>query len=171
MFDPQIKLLSCVKIDWKEFNTTVSHLDKRPDRELSQYPVSFTDDTKYLLYLANLNGISLNNPTSVLNNLPNELLEYLHYTFMVACDRETYVKFAESSRLQIVPVETGDMYLLLVAGTFFTWYNTITLSLLRKESLLINKFLIHFEQNGLKEIFSKYKKVIQINGTFLLEHK
>ena len=153
---PQIELLSSVKINWPAFRATIDKaLNERPDRILAQYPVAFSDDAEFLLYLASLNGISINNPLDVLRTLPHDMLAYLHYTVMVACDVETCKQFSESTRLNIITKQKDIVYILLVTGPMTLWFDTIVLNLTRdwkyakSTRFLIDKLLLLFEKQGL----------------------
>ena len=176
--DPQIELLSSVQINWPAFRATIDRaMNTRPDRVLSQYPVDFKDDAEFLLYLANVAGISIANPLNVLRTLPHGFLNYLHYTMMIACDGKTYNEFNSNTRLDIIVRQVDINYILLVTGPLAIWYDTIVLNLARdwkysaSTRLLIDKLLLLFDKQGLKELFANYNRKPLNDGTFLLEFK
>lgn len=175
---PQIEILTSVKVNWPSFKATIEKaLGERPDRVLAQYPVTFTEDAEYLLYLADLSGISIKNPLDVLRNIPHNLLEYLHYTMMIACSDRTYKEFATNTRLNIISKQVDVTHILLVAGPMALWYDTIVFNLAKDwkytadTRLLIDKILLTFDKQGLKELFAKFNRRPMKDGTFLLERK
>ena len=176
--NPEVEILSAVQVNWPSFKSTLDKgLGERHDRILAQCPVPITEDAEFLLYLAALQDISLSNPLNVLRTLPHELMEYLHYTFMVVCDEQTYLEFRQGTNLQIVVKKKDEMYFLLVAGPLTQWFRTIVLNLTRSRKyttltrVLIDKFLLILEKRGLKEVFSNYIKKPEKDGTFYLEQK
>lgn len=176
--NPEVELLSAVQVNWPSFKSTLDKgLDERHDRILAQCPVPISEDAEFLLYLAALTGIPVNNPLDVLRTLPHEMMDYLHYTFMVACDEQTCNEFMFSTKLQVITKKRDEICFMLVAGPFTDWFNTIVLNLAKKRRyttytrVLINKFLILFERRGLQEVFNNYAKKPKGDGTFYLELK
>ena len=176
--NPQVEILSAIQIDWPSFKATLDKaLNERPDRILAQYPVPIKEDAEYLLYIASLVGIPIHNPLDTLRNLPHNLLDFLHYTMLIACGELTYKEFLSCTRLNIVAKQVDLAHILLVAGPMTMWYDTVIFNLSKDwkysvdTRILIDKILLTFEKRGLKELFANFNRKPLKDGTFLLEHK
>jgi hypothetical protein len=174
--DPQIHLASVTCIDWPTFRSVINKVfGKQPDA-IVQCPVPLFEDQEYLLYLAWLSGIDISNPAGVLRHLPFNLLEYIHYTFMIWCDASLSYEFRNCSNLSMIMVNARDAQLILATGTLDMWFSMLTLNLTREKissqmRLLCDKFLLVFEKRGLQDLFAQYQKISQNDSTFLLEYK
>jgi len=176
--DPQVEIISRAAINWPSFKATMNKvLDSRPDYILGSQ-VTVKEDPELLLYLAAMFGISIKNNMQALREIPHHLLEFLHYTFMVACNDRSFNEFTRATRLSIVVNATlPDVNFVLVTGTLATWYNTITLNLAKDwkyspdTRLLINKILLLFERQGLGPLFDNYEKSMCKDGTFFLKKR
>jgi hypothetical protein len=172
--NPEVEILSVVKVNWPAFKSTTSEAQNmRPDTILAQCPVPLSEDAEFLIHLAYLSGIPIDNPLNVLRTLPHHLLDYLHYTMMIACDNETRELFMSMVRLQIVVVRRLEYNILLVTGPLSEWYNTATISKYNNFNLrvLIDKVILLFEKQGLKQLFARFEKRQIGDGTFALEYK
>lgn len=173
LIDPQIHLLSQTVIDFEMLKLTCKNVDLRPEYVITQYPVSFSTDAKYLLYLTSLSGLSIKEPKTALRNLPYFILRFLSYTIMIACDKNISSEFSRGSKCDLITVEHRDMYLILATGNLSEWLDTIIMNSNKQSDLLLlmDKLILFFEKRGLGDLFFKYKKLPQKDGTFLLEKK
>jgi hypothetical protein len=171
---PEISLLSVTNFDWPTFRGTVDKaLNMRPDIDIGKLPINLSDDAKLLLNIAAFYGHSIDSPLYTLRYLPLEFMNYLSYTFFIACDTDTWEEFIFSNNLTIIRQDS----LILATGTLSKWYQTIVNNLNRDwefkhdTRVLFCKLMIFFEKRGLGFLFETYIKKVQEDFTFLLEEK
>lgn len=171
---PEVELLSAVSLRWPSFRATMDKaLKLRPEYVINNLPIELSDDCIILLNIAAFYGWQINNPLSTLRNLPPLFMEYLHYTFMLACDEHT------QNQIQFHNITTiNNSDIIIATGSLDSWYQLIVNNLSRnwnysfEAKVLLCKILLTFErERGLKFIFESYKKKMQSDQTFLLEDK
>lgn len=175
---PEIGLLTVTQIDWPTFRATMDKvLSLRPDTDINRLPVDLSEDAKILLNIAAYYGWKIENPLGVLRRLPPMFMEYLSYSFFIACDNSTWEEFNPTSNLNIIKRELPECLLLITTGTLAAWYQTIITNLerdwqyTRETRLLFDKIMITFERRGLNYLFESYRKKVLEDHTFLLEKK
>lgn len=175
---PEIGLLTVTQIDWPTFRATMDKVLKlRPDEGINRLPVNLSDDAKILLNIAAYYGWKMNNPLDVLRRLPPIFMEYLSYSFFIACNNKVWEEFNPNSNLNIIRRELPECLLLITSGTLSIWYSTIVTNLERdweyshETRILFCKLMIAFEKRGLNFLFENYKKKVQKDYTWLLEKK
>ena len=167
----EIELLSVVKINWDSFRSTMDKYCQRPHLHKN---IELSEDAEYLLNIATFNNISYRDPLTLLRRYPHHLLEFLHYSFMVACPEPVYEDFNLKTRLGIITQKTPEKVCLsLVTGSLSNWYTTIIYNLQEQSPIteLIDRFYLAFEKRGLVYLFEKYNKRITKEGLFLLEKR
>ena len=173
MITPEVELLSRSEFNWISFRATMDKaLKLRPDIDINKLPIELSDDAKILLNIAIFFGYSSNDPVKLLRDIPPLFMNFLTYTFMIACDEDTWTEFHAT----IDAIRTG--HIVLATGTLAHWHQTIITNLSRNWNysqntlILYDKILLVFErQCGLRLIFEKYRKKLNADGTFLLEVK
>lgn len=176
---PEIGLLSATQFNWPVFRATIDKsLNMRPDIDINKLPVDFSEDALVLLNIAAYYGWPIENPLNVLRDIPPLFMQYLQYSFFIACDHVTWSEFNPDSNIIIVSQELPECLLLIATGTLNNWYQSIVTNLGRdwefshETRFLFDKILITFErERGLGFVFEKYKKKMQSDQTFLLEKK
>jgi hypothetical protein len=175
-----IEIVSRSKIEWPLLRKTISDATGlQPSSSIRQSHVKFSDAAEALIFGAYLIlDITDEDPHDVLLNLPRECLEYLHYTFLIACSRDTVDDLREKTNANYIMLDVGSSYCVLGTGPLSVWYDAITLNLtyprmswkgFHGTRLLLNKMLYLFEKEGLQALFSKYNKKQLPDKTFLLE--
>lgn len=175
---PEVELLSNVQYSWISFRAT---LDKvagvRPGETINRLPIELSEDAKVLLYVCALAGQSIDQPIRVLELIPQQYMGFLHYSFLIACDRETWNEFQMCTRAQTMVTECLDYYFVVASGTLDVWYNTIITHLGRDwgycfgTRILIGKIMVTLERRGLQAVFNRYRKKMLKDNSFLLEYR
>lgn len=169
-------IVSRTRVEWPVLRKTVSQATGfQPSSRIAQCPVSFSEQAEYLLFAAYLIlDITEEDPHNLLLNLPREAMDFLHYTFLIACDADTASDLREKTRAHYTMTDLGRGYCILGTGPLSVWYDAIMLNLTQpraawKETrLLLNKMLLLFEKEGLQALFP-HKNVLP-DKTFLLEN-
>lgn len=179
---PEIISVSRVKVDWPLLRKAVSQATGlRPSDRIAQSPVKFTEAAEYLLFAAYLYlDVSEDDPHKILLNLPRECLDFLHYSFLIACDRDVIEDLREKTRAHYTMTDVGRGYCVLGTGPLSVWHDAIVLNLTHPTAnlkgfqgtrLLLNKLMLFFEKEGLQALFRDTTKKQLPDKTFLLEHK
>jgi hypothetical protein len=164
-----VHILAKSKYDWDSLRATVDKImPDRPDNIINSSPVNFSDEAITLLYLGCLYGYDISNATGYLKNCPRNLMSYLNYTFMVACDNDEYENLMYITHLDIIRVKNNNFNFLIVSGPLSEWFDTIIQG---NDHLIYNQFYILLEREGLGFIFSNYRKIPSANTLFKLEKK
>jgi len=171
---PEIELLSVVEINWDTLRGTLDKvLSIRPDLVINKLPIELSQDAEVLLNIAAFYGWDISNPLSTLRSIPSFFMEFLHYSFIIGCDKEHW-DILQTARV----TEIINKDLIIVTGSLAAWHDTIILNLGRDwgysyESIyLLDKLILILERSrGLNLIFEKYKKKLKPDYTFLLEKK
>ena len=170
---PELHLISATSYDFKSLKATLDRVLKLRTDE--SYPVNFSEDAQVLLNIALFFGWNMKNPLNILRHVPDLFMQYVSYTFMIACDIKTWDEL-QTVKLSIVSRELVDCHLFIVTGTLAHWFQTITLNIGRdwgysfEAKFLIDKIVLILErERGLKQLFENYNKKFQKDQTFLLE--
>jgi hypothetical protein len=180
--NPEIIPVSRVKVDWPTLRKNVSQATGlRPSDRIAQSPVKFTEAAEYLLFAAYLYlDITEDDPHRVLLNLPRECLDFLHYSFLIACERSIIEDLREKTRAHYTMTDVGRGYCVLGTGPLSVWYDAVVLNLTHPQlalkgmgptRVLFNKLMLFFEKEGLQALFRDTAKKQLPDKTFLLEHK
>lgn len=177
--NPEVILISRVEVDWPTLRKNISVvLNRSPSDFIAQSPVKFTPAAEYLIFAAYLKYEFKNkDPLQILRTLPHEILNFLHYSFLVACDKETYENIRDYTGIIWCPIKVYDNYCILGTGSLFDWWYYITLHLSqsinysREYRIFLDKVLLLLEKEGLRELFNDYSKKALPDKTFLLEQK
>ncbi len=138
-------------------------MDKYQPTRLADLDVSA--DAELLLYFGMLAGYPVDNYAKFLRTCPQDIMEMLHYSFMIEGDAPTLYHV---SRCLIISKEK----ILVVTGTLDLWFSTIIRGLNKpnESNLIFNQLYAAFCRRGLNLIFDNYRKVVN-KDTFLLEKK
>ena len=176
---PEIITVSHTVVDWPMLKKNVSAaLGQSPFRASDQCPVPLSEAAELLICVAIMKHSFTGDALSILRSMPLDCMEYLHYTFLIACDEKAYVALLNLSNITFTTQRVNDnVYCILGTGPLSAWflYTTLTLSSKFLENtnyrVLFDKLLILLEQEGLGELFNDYKKISLQDKTFKLEHK
>lgn len=179
---PEIVPVSRVMVDWKLLRKTVFDVTGlQPSSIIAQSPVKFTEVAEYLLFVAYLYlDITDEKPYNVLLSLPRECMEYVHYTFLIGCDRDVVEDLREKTRAHYTLTDVGKGYCVLGTGSLSIWYDAIILNLTHPRlalkasygtRILFDKLMLFLEKEGLSQLFSNYIKMPLKDKTFMLEGK
>jgi hypothetical protein len=180
--NPEILPVTSTQIDWPNLRKSVANATGiRPSDIIAQSPVKFSEKAEFLLFTAYLYLDSTEeNPHTLLLNLPRECLEFLHYTFIIACGPDTINDLREKTRAHYTMTDLGKGYCVLGTGPLSVWFDAITLNLIHpymntkgyySTRIIFDKLMLFFEKEGLSAIFSKYIKKSLPDKTFLLGNK
>jgi hypothetical protein len=177
----EVVIVSRTVVDWPLLRKTVSQVTGlRPSEHISQSPVTFTEQAEALIFAAYLylDTPSATDPHKMLSNLPRECLDFLHYTFLIGCDRDVVDDLREKTRAHYSMVDVGRGYCILGTGGLSVWYDAIVLNLtnpnmalksVSNTRLLLDKLLLLLCKEGLHALFSQYTRKQLPDRTFLLE--
>lgn len=177
---PEVILISRIDVDWPTLRKNIHVASgQSPSNLIAQCPVKFSQAAEYLVFAACLKYNFVNkDPLQILRTLPHEILNFLHYSFLFACDSETYNTLRILNDIVLAQIQVSDgVYCILGTGTLFDWKEAITLHLSHRViyeknyRILFDKLLILMEQEGLGELFSEYRKKSLPDKTFVLEKK
>lgn len=179
---PEIIPVSRVKVDWPLLRKTASQATGlRPSGRIAQSPVKFSEAAEYLLFAAYLYlDTQEDDPHRILLNLPRECLDFLHYSFMIACGPDTVNDLREKTRAHYTMTDMGRGYCVLGTGPLSVWYDAVVLNLTHPQMafksmantrLLLDKLMLFFEKEGLQALFRDTTKKQLPDKTFLLERK
>jgi hypothetical protein len=166
---PEVALLSAIQINWPSFRSTMDKsLELRPESVINRLPIKLSDDAVFLLNLIAFHGLSISSPLLALKYSVPLVTDYLHYTFMIACE-EIDIQFNN-----ITIMRNGNI--IIATGPLTAWYHFIVNNLNKnykitnEERILVGKLLLILErERGLGVLFEKHRKKLQPDGTFLLE--
>ena len=172
---PDLIIVSRTKIEWPILRKTVFHATGfQPSSVIAQCPVNFSEQAEYLLFAAYLIlDVTDEDAHNLLLNLPREALDFLHYTFLIACDENVAIDLREKTRAHYTMTDIGKGYCILGTGPLSVWYDAIVLNLthtrisMNNTRILLNKMMLLFEKEGLHALFPN--KNMLADGTFLLE--
>lgn len=176
---PEIILISKPEIDMDSLKRNISSgFSAQCIRMIDQYPVKLSEVAQYLILVRYIYTVSYENKdlVNVLRTIPHKCLDSLHYTFVIACDYETYMGLLNITNCTLFGQYVNhDNYFVLGTGTLAEWYNTIVQKdykiiegPVRK---LLNKLLYVFEREGLQMLFDNYRKFKLSDGSLILLEK
>lgn len=170
---PELLPVTSVKVNWPVLRKTVSQVTGlQPSSQVASSPIQFSEPAEFLLFAAYLSNIT-GDPHNVLLTLPRECMNFLHYTFLIACDEDTTRDLRERTRAHYTMTDVRNGYCILGTGPLSVWHDAVVLNLTHPRSLvagtriLLDKLLLFFEREGLHALFPN-KKSLE-DGTFLLE--
>lgn len=111
---------------------------------------------------------------TVVENTRNADFElfFLHYTFMCRASEGVCQEIRDRTKLDVCQAEGGDLF--LVAGTLAEWKRAVAIccseKALQHTRLLFDKILLHFEREGVGQVWFDYKKKMLPDKTFLLTY-
>lgn len=175
--DSNLIIVSRVKVEWPVLRKTISQVTGlQPSSMIDQCPVNFSPNAEFLLFAAYLILNSTEeDPHNLLINLPREAMDFLHYTFLIACNTDTAVDLREKTRAHYTMMEIERGYCVLGTGPLSVWFDAIVLNLTHPRTMigstriLFDKMMLLLEKEGLHAIFSKFNKKTLEDKTFLLE--
>lgn len=173
--DPNLLIVSRTQVEWPVLRKTVLQATGfQPSSVIAQCPVSFSKNAEFLLFAAYLIlDITEEDAHKLMLHLPREAMDFLHYTFLIACDRDIIEDLREKTRAHYTITDCGRGYCVLGTGPLSIWYDAIMLNLrvswkgMKNTRLLLNKMLLLLEREGLQALFPP--KTSLPDGTFLLE--
>lgn len=175
---PEIILISKPEIDMDSLKRNISSgLSAQCIRTIDQYPVKLSEAAQYLILMRYIYTGSLDKDLiNVLRTIPHKCLDSLHYTFVIACDYETYMGLLNITKVTLFGnYVKHNNYFVLGTGTLADWYNTIVHTkyscITESVRKLLNKFILVFESEGLQMLFDRYSKHSLTDGTFMLLEK
>lgn len=177
---PSVTLISRTQVEWPTLKGTVAKVvGYSPASIFDQYPVKLSEQAQYLVYAACLHLDTPNiDPLHILRHLPHEMLDFLHYSFLIGCTDEVMRDLREKTRAHLSIVDLGKGYCILGTGPLGVWYDAIVLNLthpqlalksLNNTRILLDKIMLLFEREGLQHVFYPYTKKTLPDKTFLLE--
>jgi len=148
-------------------------------RLVDKSKIQFTEVARYLICLEQAaNPHFPDSPVTILRNLSVEVMQSVHYSFLVAASREEILDFRTAIRARTSKCFTPFMGVECVLGTgsLHDWYETIVCNAADGISFglrsLANKIQIILERScGLTLVFDNYSKVGRPDRTFILEKK
>jgi len=177
---PEVILISKTEVDWSTLRKNIFvATNLTPSSLIAQCPVTFSPAAEYLIFAAYLKyDFIIKDPLQILRTMPRDILAFLQYSFLVACDKETLDTLRDMVNIVwcINKVE-NNKYCVLGTGPLFDWWYYIILYLSsvvtyeKNYRVLFDKLLILLEQEGLGELFYEYRKKSLLDKTFLLERK
>lgn len=134
-----------------------------------------TDHAKFLAGIAGIaNQQDTQYPLAAIRNA-RTILEHLHFGFIVHCDQATLLGIREKSELTVTSRSEAGTWIAVVSGSLAKYKAAATEVCIPTSPFeiryLFDELVMFFEKIGLQDIFFDYRKVIQRDGSFLLEHK
>ncbi len=173
---PEILLVSSPVPRLEEFlkGTNTNYI-----RMVDQSIIEFAPISKYLICLEQAMSLTYrDDPVAILRNLPVEAMQSVHYSFLLAAEREVLLDFRAVTRTRTCTCVSPIMGASFVLGTgsLHDWYETILANSNRDVKFelrfLLNKIQRHLEAaEGLTLVFDNYRKTTLIDMTFVLEKK
>lgn len=178
--DPQLLTVARTKVDWPDLRKNVSQVTGlQPSARIAQSPVKISEAAETVLFPAYmLLDVTDKEPHNLLLELPRECMDFLHYTFLIACDRDVVEDLREKTRAHYTMTDVGRGYCVLGTGPLSVWYDAVVLNLthpqmaykaMRSARVFFDSLMLLLEKEGLQALFSKYSKKSLQDKTFLLE--
>ncbi len=167
----QLYPLAATACDWKIYSEQVKKiLNIDPLRGLG---ASFIDRELPSSYLATLD--LENHPLQQLREgiISNSSFHHFSVSFIGLMDSELFFNFlCEYPTISTISKEASKTsHFVILTATMFIWHHTVRSALSFQSSRdlrdLFHFLLIHFEQMGFKEVWSKYERKITPNGSLI----
>jgi len=153
-------------IDWQAYMSFCKEVNGHsPTRKLDQSDTKLIEQLAFVVSLSELANKD-HTPVNALKNC-QVFMDYISLSFI-------FYKSNLDSHGNLHKFEFLNQIILL-SGTLREWKDTIIVSLIpqakKEHREAYGKVLLYMEINGYRLLFNNYKKIMQEDGTFILENK
>jgi len=168
--DYEIYPLAITQVEWSVFiDVCQRHLGISPSRGIDGCHLDIKDPAAYLGSLD-----MENNPLEALRDLFNPAHHHFSISFIAVLDLEVCGQLLNTG-LKVL-WKNGNrkqIYVCILSGSMDQWYLAIINGCRERATYelrwVMNRVLAHLERAGFREIFSRYSKHTQPDGTFILK--